>query len=154
MMILTHKFVNQIPEKLEEGVIYVSIPFETVIHKCCCGCGKEVVTPLSPTDWSLTFDGETITLDPSIGNWNFQCKSHYFIRKNKVIWAREYSKLEIEKNKYRDLKDKTEFYSHNISSQTFAPNKVIKSERKVTEPLNKSSKFKIWFEKQLNRFIK
>ena len=154
MMILTHKFVNQIPEKLEEGVIYVSIPFETVIHKCCCGCGKEVVTPLSPTGWSLTFDGETITLDPSIGNWNFQCKSHYFIRKNKVIWARQYSKLEIEENRYRDLKDKAEFYSHNNSSQTYAPNKVIKSKHKVIEPLNKTSKFKIWFEKQLNRFKK
>lgn len=154
MMILRHKFVNQIPEKLEEGVIYVSIPFETVIHKCCCGCGKEVVTPLSPKDWSLTFDGETITLDPSIGNWNFQCKSHYFIRKNKVIWARQYSKLEIKDNRYRDFKDKAEFYSHNNSSPTYAPIKVIKSEHKVTEPFKKSSKFKIWFEKQLNRFKK
>lgn len=154
MMILKHKFVNQIPEKLEEGVLYVSIPFETVIHKCCCGCGKEVVTPLSPTDWSLTFDGETITLDPSIGNWNFQCKSHYFVRRNKVIWARQYSKLEIEDNRYKDFEDKAKFYSHNNSTQLNAADKVIKSENKVTEPFKKSFKFRIWFEKQLNRFNK
>jgi hypothetical protein len=153
-MILTHKFVNQVPEKLEEGVIYVSIPFETVIHMCCCGCGKEVVTPLSPTGWSLTFDGETITLDPSIGNWNFQCRSHYFIRKNKVIWARQYTKLEIEENRYRDFKNRVEFYSDSNSSQTHPPKKGIKSEQKVAKPLEKSSKFKIWFEKQLNRFRK
>ena len=109
MKILKHKFVEQIPEEPEEGVLYVSIPFETVIHKCCCGCGNEVVTPLSPTDWSLTFDGETITLNPSIGNWNFKCKSHYFIRKNRVEWSRSYTKKEIEKVKKIDLKDKLEF---------------------------------------------
>jgi len=109
MKILKHKFVEQIPEELEEGVLYLSIPFETVIHKCCCGCGNEVVTPLSPTDWSMTFDGETITLNPSIGNWNFNCKSHYFIRKNRVEWSRLYSKKEIEVVKNIDLRDKLEY---------------------------------------------
>ena len=46
MMIMTHEFVEHMPENLDEGIIYVSIPFETVIHKCACGCGAEVVTPL------------------------------------------------------------------------------------------------------------
>lgn len=110
-MTLTHRFVNHIPEILEDNVIYVSIPFETVIHKCCCGCGREVVTPLSPTDWSLTFDGETITLNPSIGNWNFECKSHYFIKKNKVVWARKYTDYEIHANKEFDLEQRTKSYS-------------------------------------------
>lgn len=110
-MTLTHRFVNQIPEILEDNIIYVSIPFETVIHKCCCGCGREVVTPLSPTDWSLTFDGETITLNPSIGNWNFECKSHYFIKENKVVWARKYTDSEIKENKEFDLGQRTIFYS-------------------------------------------
>ncbi len=65
---LTHEFVEYIPEHLKDGTVYVSIPFATAAHKCCCGCGKEVVTPLTPTDWQLTFDGETISLEPSIGN--------------------------------------------------------------------------------------
>ena len=56
--------MDNIPEIIEEGILYISIPFETVIHKCCCGCGNEVVTPLSPSQWKLTFDGVSITLDP------------------------------------------------------------------------------------------
>ncbi len=55
-MIMIHKFVEHMPDVLDEGTIYVSIPFETVIHKCACGCGAEVVTPLSPAEWSLIFE--------------------------------------------------------------------------------------------------
>ena len=55
-LVLRHEFVEFIPDKLVDGVIYVSIPYATVAHKCCCGCGMEVVTPLSPTDWELIFD--------------------------------------------------------------------------------------------------
>lgn len=93
---LTHEFVEYIPELLGEGILYISIRFATAVHRCACGCGSEVVTPLSPRDWKLIFDGETVSLDPSIGNWSFHCESHYWIRRNKVIWARRWSKREIE----------------------------------------------------------
>lgn len=93
---LTHEFVDFIPEVLQEGILYVSVRFATALHRCACGCGIEVVTPLSPRDWKLTFDGETVSLDPSIGNWSFQCESHYWIRRNKVVWARHWSKGEIQ----------------------------------------------------------
>ena len=86
---LTHEFVEYIPRELKDGVVYVSIPFATVIHKCCCGCGQQVVTPLSPSQWTLIFDGKSISLHPSIGNWNFPCKSHYWIKQNRVSWARD-----------------------------------------------------------------
>jgi hypothetical protein len=46
----THEFVEFIPDTIEEGKIYVSIAYATTVHKCACGCGKEVVTPFSPTD--------------------------------------------------------------------------------------------------------
>ena len=69
---------------IEEGKIYVSIAYATAVHKCACGCGKEVVTPLSPTDWKLIFDGKTVSLDPSIGNWGFPCRSHYWVRNNRA----------------------------------------------------------------------
>src|SRR5205807_234586 len=62
---LAHEFVEYMPDQLKDGVLYVSIPFATGAHKCCCGCGQEVVTPLSPTDWKLIFDGRSISLDPS-----------------------------------------------------------------------------------------
>jgi hypothetical protein len=94
--VLKHEFVEFIPDKLEDGIVYVSIPYATVTHKCCCGCGTEVVTPLSPRDWKLIFDGETVSLDPSIGNWSFACKSHYWIRRNKVKWATRWSQDEID----------------------------------------------------------
>jgi len=90
MAILSHRFVDFIPEKVDEGVLYVSLTYGTVIHRCCCGCGREVVTPLSPADWKLIFDGETISLTPSIGNWNFPCRSHYWIRNNRAEWVEDW----------------------------------------------------------------
>ncbi len=88
---LTHEFVEFIPDCLKDGTLYVSMQYATVVHKCCCGCGEEVVTPLSPTGWKLIFDGKTISLDPSIGNWSFECRSHYWIRSNKVRWVARWS---------------------------------------------------------------
>ena len=44
----------------------------------------EVVIPFSPTDWQLAFDGERASLQPSISNWNFACRSHYWIKGNCV----------------------------------------------------------------------
>lgn len=96
---MQHKFVEFIPENIEHGVLFVSIEFATATHKCVCGCGNLVITPLSPTDWELRFDGETVTLYPSIGNWSFECKSHYWIEKNKVIHARSWDDDEIEENR-------------------------------------------------------
>jgi len=147
-MILTHKFVNQIPEILEDNVIYVSIPFETVIHKCCCGCGREVVTPLSPTGWSLTFDGETITLSPSIGNWNFECKSHYFIRNDKVVWARLFNKFEIKENKEYDIEQRQIFYSKRIEESELKTQNEILNKSNIS--LKNQSKFRLWFSKLIS----
>jgi len=92
---LSHKFVEFIPDVLEGDVIYVSLTYGTVSHRCCCGCGREVVTPLTPNDWKLIFDGETISLYPSIGNWNFACRSHYWIRNNRVEWAGDWTEYKI-----------------------------------------------------------
>jgi hypothetical protein len=92
---LKHEFVEYIPAKLEEGRLYVSVVFATAAHLCCCGCRHEVVTPLSPTDWELAFNGESVSLAPSIGNWSFECRSHYWIKRGRVLWARTWSDGEI-----------------------------------------------------------
>ncbi len=87
---LTLEFVRNVPEKLADGVLYVSVEFATAVHLCACGCRNEVVTPLSRRNgWKLLFDGETVSLTPSIGNWSFPCRSHYFITENNVVWARD-----------------------------------------------------------------
>jgi uncharacterized protein DUF6527 len=107
-VVLKHEFVEFIPDELEEETIYVSIRFATASHLCCCGCGNKIVTPIRPTDWKLIFDGKTISLDPSIGNWSFACKSHYWIRNNRVKWARRWSQNEIETERahYRLAKER------------------------------------------------
>ena len=110
-MKLQHKFVEFIPEKLENGILYISLTYCTAIHKCVCGCNNEVVTPFSPTDWKMTFDGETISLSPSIGNWNFDCKSHYWIRNSEIIFARKWTDEEIKIGYEKPLnKKKKSFY--------------------------------------------
>lgn len=94
-MRIEYRFVELLPDMLEDGVLYVSINYAVAEHNCCCGCGNRVTTPLSPKDWSVTFDG-TVSLHPSIGNWSFPCKSHYWIRKNEIVWARRFSAAEID----------------------------------------------------------
>ncbi len=111
-MKLSHKFVKNIPEHIQNGIIYISIDYSTVIHKCCCGCGNEVVTPISPDDWKLIFDGETISLDPSIGNWSFACQSHYWITNNEVEWAPKWTKKQIEYNRKKDERNKKAYYEN------------------------------------------
>jgi hypothetical protein len=108
---LAFKFVQAIPEKLEDRTLYVSLDYATAVHKCCCGCGREVITPLSPTDWKVTYDGESVSLSPSIGNWNFECRSHYWIHKSTVQWARQWSKAEIEAGRAHDRRAKANQYA-------------------------------------------
>jgi len=109
-VVLTYEFVEFIPERLRERTLYVCIPFATVVHKCCCGCGREVVTPLSPTDWKLIFDGMSVSLHPSIGNWSFPCQSHYWIQHNRVHWAGRWTQEQIEAGRAADALAKASYY--------------------------------------------
>lgn len=107
---LSCKFVSVIPEKLEEKTLYIAIDYATAVHKCCCGCGKEVVTPLSPSDWKLIYDGVSVSLNPSIGNWSFDCKSHYWIERNKVRWAVQWTDEQIAAGRSLDQRAKARYY--------------------------------------------
>lgn len=114
---LRHEFIKDIPEKLEPGVLYVSIEYATAVHSCCCGCGVEIVTPFTPTDWKMTFDGETISLRPSIGNWNESCRSHYVIERGRVVEAGPWSDRQVKAEAQRDAATKRKFYSEKSSGQ-------------------------------------
>jgi hypothetical protein len=137
--VLTHEFVEYIPNDLKDGTIYVSMAFATAAHKCCCGCGNEVITPISPTDWQLTFDGESITLHPSIGNWNFNCKSHYLIIRNRVKWARRCSQKEIETGRAHDRLAKEWYFD---STTTPTNNDTIASVGGLGESKPKESRWR------------
>lgn len=109
------EFVEFIPDDLKERTLYISIPYRTALHKCCCGCGREVVTPLSPTGWQLIFDGKTVSLYPSIGSWSLPCQSHYFITKNKVLWARQWSGKQIAKGREQEATARERYYAGAVS---------------------------------------
>ena len=50
---------------------------------------------MAPAEWKLTYDGRTISLAPSIGNWSFRCRSHYWIDEGSVRWAAGFSEDEV-----------------------------------------------------------
>lgn len=128
---ITPAFVDIIPDHLQEGILYICERYGTAAHKCCCGCGEEVITPLSPVDWSVLSEGKTVSLSPSIGNWGLKCRSHYWIRRNRVYWAGGFSKRQIEKVRARDREEK-EAYIAEINRQ------------KVTQSLPDSVIVKLW----------
>jgi hypothetical protein len=109
---MDHRFVEVIPrkEELREDTLYISLEYDTAVHLCCCGCQKEVVTPLSPTDWYLKYNGETVSLYPSIGNWDFECQSHYWIKDGKVQWAASWNEKQIEEGRKLDKQKKEDYY--------------------------------------------
>lgn len=104
--VIRAEFIDSAPVQLNDGVIYISDRFQTALHKCCCGCGREVVTPLNPAGWKYIREGEVVTFTPSIGNWSFPCKSHYLIIRNQVVWARTMSPRQIANVKARDAKER------------------------------------------------
>ena len=107
---LEHRFVQHIPDGLEPGVLYISMEYGTAAHSCCCGCGEEVVTPFTPTDWKMTFDGETVSLNPSIGNWTLACRSHYVIKRGRAVEAGPWKDKQVEAERHRDRAAKAHFY--------------------------------------------
>jgi hypothetical protein len=99
---ISHLYVEYIPEHLLSGVLYISKRFRTASHLCCCGCGRKVVTPLNPAKWSLVDHGANVSLSPSIGNWNYPCRSHYFITRNHVRWAGKMNQRQVAGVRQRD----------------------------------------------------
>jgi hypothetical protein len=112
---IAFEFVDVVPSAREEGKLYVSIKYRTAIHSCFCGCGMKVVTPIRPTGWRLAYDGDTVSLHPSVGNWSFACQSHYWITNNQVIPAGPMSQEEIESGRRRDRAAKAPYLGETLS---------------------------------------
>lgn len=83
---LVHQFVNEIPREIEPATVYVSIEYGTAAH-LCPGCGRKVVTPFAPGSWNLIFDGEAVSIRPSIWNRAHECRSHYWIDRDRIVPA-------------------------------------------------------------------
>lgn len=147
---LEHRFVRNVPRELDAGVLYISMDYATAVHSCCCGCGDRVVTPFTPTDWRMTFDGESISLYPSVGNWNQKCRSHYVIQQNRVLEAGPWSDAQVEAEHRRDKSAKAAYYSSPRDAQPrvaspaegYAANSA--SHEAISSPASIWSRFKAW----------
>lgn len=99
---LTTVFVDDIPEQLEDGFLYVSRQSHVALHNCACGCGEEVSTPLVPTEFDLIMEDEGASIWPSIGNHDFACRSHYVIKGGRIQWAGRMTRKQIEIGREHD----------------------------------------------------
>ena len=102
--------VRYMPAELEPGILYVAAEFGAAAHLCACGCGAVVRTPLDPTEWSLEEAEQGPSLEPSIGNWQERCQSHYWIRSGAVIWAPKWSVAQIEAGRLVEQERRAAYY--------------------------------------------
>ena len=124
---LTPQFVESFPARLEQGELYLAMEFATAAHLCACGCGTKVITPFSPTDWQMSFDGENVSLKPSVGNWAFPCRSHYWVRSGCIQWAGDMSQEEINAGRKRDVEAKAR-------AQTGKPSRNLQQPLPTAQP--------------------
>lgn len=89
------EFCETVPESLGDSTLYVSVKYSVAIHKCMCGCGNRVVTPIHEDGWALVWYGRAVTLIPSIGCEQLPCRSHYFIAKSSVVWVRGSGRVSV-----------------------------------------------------------
>jgi hypothetical protein len=104
--------VRTMPAQLEPGVLYVSKAYGTAAHLCACGCGSKVRTPLGPVEWTFSEGSTGPSLDPSIGNWQRPCKSHYWIRNGGVEWARQWSSSHIANGRAGEQRRRERYYAN------------------------------------------
>ena len=82
------EMVDRIPHELEEGILYICLDCMVAVHLCACGCKEKVITPLDDENgWKLYITTQGVSLEPSIGNFNQPCNTHYFIKNNKIKWC-------------------------------------------------------------------
>ena len=104
------KKVESMPLNLQEGILYVSLKNQVVGHLCPCGCGNKVLIRIGKAGWEYKEDKGKISLFPSLGNWEFPCRLHYWIRMNKIKWSVDWSEEEIEEGRQSDLEKKRQYF--------------------------------------------
>lgn len=135
---IAHEFVERFPKPMQNGILYISLRFSTAGHLCCCGCNQEVITPLSPTDWKLIYDGETASLHPSVGSWQLPCRSHYFISRGKVEWAATWSRDRVAAAQAQDRQAKEQHYAEKRGEPVVAkpePEKAVPADQEMSTSL-------------------
>lgn len=103
--------VEFVPKELKPGILYVAEEFGAAVHLCACGCGEKVSTPLRPTEWTLKESDAGPTLDPSVGNWQLPCRSHYWIREGKVVWSGQWTAAQVASGRRAEEERRCAYYA-------------------------------------------
>lgn len=87
-------------DRLVDGVLYVvdgeqQDRDQLIEYNCPCGCGNTVMIPYyragqqkeETPSWAYREENGKATLSPSIYSTGRPCRSHYFIRDNKIVWC-------------------------------------------------------------------
>ena len=98
------------PDAPEQGKFYHSEEFRTSLHLCACGCGQRVVLPIKPAGWTLRQGASGFSIAPSVGNREFECRSHYLIRDGRVDWLSAMSDAEVRISRSADQQHMREVY--------------------------------------------
>lgn len=81
---------HDIPDNIGKNLFIVghSNP-KWVVMKCPCGCGERLDVNLMKSHhphWNISYQSEKISLYPSIWLSEDKCGSHFWLKKNKIIW--------------------------------------------------------------------
>jgi len=89
---------------------------------------------------------EAVTLNPSVGNWNQDCRSHYVIERNRVIECGRWSDVRVEAERRRDRRAKAAYYGRTTASARLdAPPTAAAGDTEQSSGL--WSRFWAWFSK-------
>ena len=81
-----HKFIRYMPDKIQPGIIYITVFYGQITFRCPCVRGeviKRILKPGQVNPFWFEFDGHTVTLGPQIVS--VQCQTHFRIINNKVV---------------------------------------------------------------------
>lgn len=87
------KVEGDVPDRTEARTVHLvgeNGSYWLAVMECPCGCGQSIQLPLSGDDgprWSVSGTPRAPTLTPSVHRMT-GCRSHYILRRGKVIWCR------------------------------------------------------------------
>ena len=78
---------------VEAGELMTGQNNRLIQFQCPCGCGNQIDLFTKEywnrpgKNWTIEVKDSKVTLWPSINMVNHDCKSHFWIRDNKVVWV-------------------------------------------------------------------
>ena len=130
---ITPEFVETIPAEGKDlilGIVYISMKHNMVVYRCPCGCGGLSEFMLDPIRFRLEYDGTNLSFYPSIGIPYLECRSHYWIRDNRIEWCAPMEDWETELAQRREL-------SRALEVRRAGERNWKRALRKVWEPFGK-----------------